>query len=39
VSLGSAGVEASESEAGWRLLVDKEFKRKRAAELKQRLFV
>jgi len=37
VSLDSAGVEVSESEAGWRILVGKEFQRKGAAELKERL--
>jgi len=35
VSLDSAGVEVSESEAGWRILVGKEFQRKGAAELKE----
>jgi len=30
-------VEVSESEAGWRILVGKEFQRKGAAELKERL--
>jgi len=39
VSLDSAGVEVSESEAGWRILVGKKFKRKGAAELKERLLV
>jgi len=33
VSLDSAGVEVSESEAGWRILVGKAFQRKGAAEL------
>jgi len=37
VSLDSAGVEVSELEAGWRILVGKEFKTKGAAELKERL--
>jgi len=37
VSLDSAGVEVSESEAGWRNLVGKEFQKKGAAELKERL--
>jgi len=37
VSLDSAGVEVSELEAGWRILVGKEFQRKGAAELKERL--
>jgi len=37
VSLDSAGVEVSELEAGWQILVGKEFQRKGAAELKQRL--
>jgi len=37
VSLGSAGVEVSVSEAGLRILVGKEFQRKGAAELKERL--
>jgi len=35
VSLDSAGV--GELEAGWRILVGKEFQRKGAAELKERL--
>jgi len=39
VSLDSAGVEVRESEAGWRILVGKEFQRKGAAELKERLSV
>jgi len=37
VSLDSAGVEVSELEAGWRILVGEEFQRKSAAELKERL--
>jgi len=37
VSLDSAGVEVSEFEAGWRILVGKKFQRKDAAELKERL--
>jgi len=37
VSLDSVGVEVSESEAGWRILVGKEFRKKGAAELKERL--
>jgi len=37
VSLNSAGVEVSELEAGWRILVGKEFLRKVVAELKERL--
>jgi len=37
VSLDSAGVEVSESEAGWRTVVGKEFHRKGEAELKERL--
>jgi len=37
VSLDSAGVEVSELEAGWQILVGKEFQRKDAAELKERL--
>jgi len=37
VSLDSAGVEVNESEAGGRILVGKEFQRKGAAELKERL--
>jgi len=36
-SLVSAGVEVSELEAGWRILVGKELQRKDAAELKERL--
>jgi len=35
VSLDSAGVEVSGLEAGWRILVGKEFQRKGAAELKK----
>jgi len=37
VSLDSAGVEVSELEAGWRILVGKEFQRKGTAELKEHL--
>jgi len=37
VSLDSAGVEVSELEAGWRIFVGKDFQRKGAAELKERL--
>jgi len=37
VSLDSAGVKVSESEAGWRIHVGKELQRKGAAELKERL--
>jgi len=37
VSIDNAGVELSESEAGWRILVGKEFQRKDTAELKERL--
>jgi len=37
VSLDSAGVEVSESEAGCQILVGKEFQRTGAAELKERL--
>jgi len=37
-SVSSAGVEVSEFEAGWRILVGKEFQRKVAAELKGRLY-
>jgi len=33
VSLNSAGVEVSELEAGWRILVGKEFQRKGAGAL------
>jgi len=36
VYLDSAGVEVSELEAGWQILVCKEFQRKGAAELKER---
>jgi len=36
-SVSSAGMEVSELEAGWRILVGKEFQRKGAAELKERL--
>jgi len=39
VSLDSAGVKESELEAGWRILVLKEFQRIGAAELKERLLV
>jgi len=39
VSLASAGVKVSESEAGWRILVGKEFQRKGAAELKEHLLI
>jgi len=37
VPLDSAGVGVSESEADWRILVGKNFQRKGAAELKERL--
>jgi len=37
LSPDSADVEVSESEAGWRILVGKEFQRNGAAELKERL--
>jgi len=37
VSLDSAGVEMSDLEAGWQILVGKEFQRKGAAELRERL--
>jgi len=37
VSLDSAGAKVSELEAGWRILVGKEFQRKGAVELKERL--
>jgi len=37
VSLDGAGVEVSEVEAGWRILVGKEFQRIGAAELKEHL--
>jgi len=36
--LYSAGVKVSELEAGWRILVGKEFQRKGAAGLKERLY-
>jgi len=36
VSLDSAGVEVSESAAGWRILIGKEFQIKGTAELKER---
>jgi len=37
VSLDSAGVKVSESEAGWQIVIGKVFQRKGAAELKERL--
>jgi len=37
VSLDCAGVEVSDIKAGWRIIVSKEFQRKGAAELKERL--
>jgi len=38
VSLDCAGVKVSELEAGWWILVGKEFQRKDAAELKERAY-